>query len=167
MGTYVYSLRKKHVEAKLEGIYPIDVIAYQYAYKESYCRKGEYGYAEQQRMAGRVYSLARKAFEHYIITEVQKINEYYRKDWELSFYATERGAEVDCIIESPKRGTLALEIKSTEAPASVHCRGLRSFKETVPQAELILACRTSMKIKIGDVTVLPWQGALDYLLKEC
>jgi hypothetical protein len=66
MGTYVYSLRKKHVEAKLDGIYPIDVIAYQYAYKESYPRQGEYGYVERQCMAGRVASLAKKARQHYL-----------------------------------------------------------------------------------------------------
>ncbi len=65
MGTYVYSLRKKHVEANLEGIYPIDVVSFEYAYKETYVRQGEYGYASYQRMSGRVYSLAKKAQEHY------------------------------------------------------------------------------------------------------
>jgi len=65
MGAYIYSLRKKHVEANLEGIYPIDVVALEYAYKESYVREGEYGYAAYRRMAGRVYSLATKAKEHY------------------------------------------------------------------------------------------------------
>lgn len=65
MGTYVYSLRKKHVEANLEGIYPIDVISCEYAYKETYVRKGEWGYPEYQRMSGRVCSLAEKAKDHY------------------------------------------------------------------------------------------------------
>jgi hypothetical protein len=65
MGTYVYSLRKKHVEAKLDGIYPIDVISFEYAYKETHVRQGEYGYASYQRMSGRVCSLAKKAQDHY------------------------------------------------------------------------------------------------------
>ncbi len=66
MGTYVYSLRKKHVEAKLDGLYPIDVVAYEYAYKENYTRQGEYGYAQSQCMTGRVNSLAKKARQHYL-----------------------------------------------------------------------------------------------------
>ena len=65
MGTYVYSLRKKHVEANLDAIFPIDVISYEYAYKESFVREGEYGYAEYCRMTGRVLSLAKKARKYY------------------------------------------------------------------------------------------------------
>jgi hypothetical protein len=64
MGIYVYSLRKKHVEATL-GISTIDVVSYEYAYKESFIREGEYGYAAIQRLAGRVSSLAQKAKDHY------------------------------------------------------------------------------------------------------
>jgi hypothetical protein len=65
MGIYVYSLRKKHVEATL-GISTIDVVSYEYAYKESFIREGEYGYAAIQRLAGRVSSLAEKARDHYL-----------------------------------------------------------------------------------------------------
>ena len=61
MGTYVYSLRKKHVEADLQGIWPIDVIAMEYAYKESF------GYRAETRsykmMEGRYSSLAMKAVD--------------------------------------------------------------------------------------------------------
>jgi len=65
MGTYVYSLRKKHVEATLDGIYPIDVIAFEYAYKEYYTSPGDYGHNDMQRMSGRISTLAKKAGNHY------------------------------------------------------------------------------------------------------
>lgn len=66
MGAYVYSLRKKHVEALHDYLFPIDVVAYEYAYKESYVREGEYGYASMQRLSGRTSSMAEKAKQHYM-----------------------------------------------------------------------------------------------------
>ncbi len=50
-------------------------------------------------------------------------------DLVLSFYRTERGAEVDCIIETPAGKTVAVEIKSTENPSSTMLTGLHSFIE--------------------------------------
>lgn len=63
MGTYVYSLRKKHVEANLEGIYPIDVIPLEFGYKESFQYMESAGL---NRLAARLCSLADKACEHYM-----------------------------------------------------------------------------------------------------
>ncbi len=106
-----------------------------------------------------------RVFEHFLLCEIMKINETRRLDLGLSFYRTERGAEVDCIIESPAGRTIALEIKSTSSPTSAHCRGLRSFKQCVPKAELYLACRAPRALQIGHVTILPWCEMLDLLLQ--
>ena len=65
MGTYIYSLRKAHKEARLEGIYPIDVMPLRFAYKLSDPWPGESGYAPYQRMVGRVESQADKAQDHH------------------------------------------------------------------------------------------------------
>ena len=81
------------------------------------------------------------------------MNHYHRLDLVLSFYRTERGAEVDCIIETPAGKILAIEIKST-------------VKEKVPKAQLILGCRVERAQVIKDVKVLPWQEALDYIHRE-
>jgi hypothetical protein len=66
MGTYVYSLRKKHREAKLDGIYPIDVIAFEYAYKESHTIPGDYNHPYMQRLSGRISMMAEKAKVYYV-----------------------------------------------------------------------------------------------------
>jgi predicted AAA+ superfamily ATPase len=102
-----------------------------------------------------------RAFEHFIICEILKLNEYNRLDLSLSFYRTEQGAEVDCVIETPSGRTLALEIKITPYPASAHMRGLRSFIECVPNAECILVCKTPRPVKIGNCTALNWRDVLD------
>ena len=81
----------------------------------------------------------------------------------FSFYRMEKGAEVDCIIETPTGKIVALEIKSTSMPDSPHCSGLYSFKQKVPDTELILICKTSNPIKLKNVLAMPWQDALRYI----
>jgi predicted AAA+ superfamily ATPase len=107
-----------------------------------------------------------RAFEHFMILEIIKLNHYQRLDLVLSFYRTERGAEVDCIVETPAGKTLAIEIKSTVNPTSTMLKGLYSFKEKVPGAQLILACRVDRPQQMKDVAVLPWQEVLDFILRE-
>jgi predicted AAA+ superfamily ATPase len=84
----------------------------------------------------------------------------------LSFYRTERGAEVDCIIETPAGKTMAVEIKSTTNPCAAMLRGLYSFKEKVRDAQLILVCRVERAQVINEVTVLPWQEAIAHICSE-
>ncbi len=107
-----------------------------------------------------------KAFEHFLILEIIKMNHYHRLDLLLSFYRTERGSEVDCIIETPAGKTIALEIKSSSNPSPSMLKGLYSFKEKVPEAKLLLACGIENPRVAGDVTLLPWREALDYIFRE-
>ncbi len=107
-----------------------------------------------------------RAFEHFVILEIIKMNHYNRLDLVISFYRTERGAEVDCIIETPAGKTLALEIKSTTNPTPAMTKGLYSFKEKKPDAQLILGCRVEKAQSMKEVMVLPWQEAIAYILQE-
>lgn len=107
-----------------------------------------------------------RAFEHFLLLEILKLNHYNRLDLVLSFYRTERGAEVDCIIETPRGKIIAVEIKSTTVPSAEMLRGLRSFKQIRTGAELILACRVERAQVMEDVMVLPWQEILAYICAE-
>lgn len=107
-----------------------------------------------------------QAFEHFFICELIRLNDYRRLDLEFSFYRTERGAEVDCIIENPKGKIIAVEIKSTRVPSASHCTGLYSLKQRVPNAELILACQTQKPIKLKEVIGMPWEEALQYIINN-
>ncbi len=106
------------------------------------------------------------AFEHFFILEIVRLNRYFRLDLDISFYRTERGSEVDCIIVTPAGKTIAVEIKSTINPSSSMLKGLFSFKEKVDNAQLILACRVEAAQEMKGVTVLPWQEAIEYIHKE-
>ncbi|MEW5691774.1 MAG: AAA family ATPase [Candidatus Hydrogenedentota bacterium] len=104
-----------------------------------------------------------RLFEQFLVCEIIRMNNYRRADFTISFYRTERGVEVDCIIETPKGKIVALEIKSTRNPDTTHCSGLISFKEKVKEAELILACRIDIPRKLDKVLAYPWETALEYI----
>ncbi len=95
-------------------------------------------------------------FEHFIINEVIRFKHYYKKDFELSFFRTSNGAEVDLIIEDGKN-IYAIEIKSKEAPSKADLKGLFSFKEICPSAELICLSRAKVKRQVDEITIYPWQ----------
>ncbi len=102
-----------------------------------------------------------KTFEHFIIAEIKRMADYKEKEDSYYFYRSSNHAEVDLIIESPNGKTLALEIKANANPDSSSLRGLKSFLEVCPQAELFCICLTPRKRKSGPITFLPWQEIFD------
>ncbi len=106
-------------------------------------------------------------FENYFINEVRRLNSYRRLDLTLSFYRTDAGAEVDLVVQRPGKSWLAMEIKATARPSSSHCSGLLSFADVMPEAELILVCRTDQPqvFRFGKRTVraLPWLDCLNLI----
>ena len=108
-----------------------------------------------------------RAFEHFLINEIMRLNDYLRLDLDISFYRTESGVEVDCVIIHPNGKIRAVEIKSTKSPVPAHCSGLRSFQEAFPQAECILACRAPRPMQLGPFLALPWQDVIEKVSSLC
>jgi predicted AAA+ superfamily ATPase len=101
-----------------------------------------------------------RAFEHFLICEIQRLNDYLRLDLDMTFYRTESGVEVDCVLQSPSGALRAIEIKATRNPAPSHCSGLHSFRECFPEASCVLACCAPRPVQLGPFLALPWQDAL-------
>ena len=103
-------------------------------------------------------------FENFFINEIRRLNSYHRLDLTITFYRTDAGAEVDLVVQRPGKSWLAMEIKATERPSSSLCSGLLSFAEIMPEAELLLVCRTDRPqlFRFGKRTVraLPWLDCL-------
>lgn len=98
-----------------------------------------------------------RAFEHFVLLEILRWNDYARKDLTFSFYRTESGAEVDLIVETPEGRTIAVEIKAKDDVSSTDLRGLRSFAEVRPKTRLVCLGLASYPRKIGEIVILPWQ----------
>jgi uncharacterized protein len=104
-----------------------------------------------------------KAFEHFIILEIIKSNRYKQKDWDLSFYRTAAGAEVDLIIEKPDKSLLAIEIKSKNNPEMSELKGLRSFQDLKPEAKLICVSMNSKNYEDKGISFQNWESFLEEL----
>lgn len=103
-----------------------------------------------------------RVFEHYCILEFVRLHAYKRTEHKIGFFRTRGGAEVDLIQERHGR-IRAIEIKSASNINSSHIRGLNSFAEEFPDAELMLVCCAPHPIQIGKVRCLPFK---DFLNKE-
>jgi len=98
-------------------------------------------------------------FEHFIICEAIRLNEYLRRDFTFSYLVTQGGAEIDLIVERPGDTTLFVEIKSAERIASEHLRHLRDLAAGREGVEALCVCREPRARKEGDITLLPWREA--------
>ena len=96
-----------------------------------------------------------KAFEHFIINEVRAYNSYRRKHFELSFWRTKNGFEVDLIVDR----RVAIEIKSTKMVQQKHLKGLKALQEEGICSQFIVVSQDDETriLKDDKILILPWK----------
>jgi predicted AAA+ superfamily ATPase len=103
------------------------------------------------------------AFEQWLILQIIYLNRALRKNWHLSSYRTEAGAEVDLVIER-EDDILGVEIKSGRSVSRADSRGLFSLAETVgrykPVNMWIVFAGDRRQLLGNRVHVLPYLEAL-------
>jgi uncharacterized protein len=101
-------------------------------------------------------------FEQFIIVELYRLNDYLRKDYRFSFFATQGGLEVDLVVERPGQRTCLVEIKSSTEVREDHLRPLRDLCDEFPEFDAICICRELVPRKVGRISVMPWhQGIVE------
>ena len=104
-----------------------------------------------------------KAFEHFIVTEIYRLNSYFNKDFKLSYLLTKDGVEVDLIIDRPGLPTVLAEIKSTDNADERDTKNVEHFLKDFPNAiGMVLSLDPSPR-KVGNVTIFPWREGLEAL----
>lgn len=102
-------------------------------------------------------------FEAFVIQEVYRLNQYYAKDFRLSFYRTKAGTEVDLIL-SKGRKLILVEIKSSEGIDEVNVRQFaRLSKDFGPTARAYCISRDRLERTVEGVQCMPWQEFLKQL----
>jgi len=101
-----------------------------------------------------------KAFEHFLIIEIYRLNIYLQKEFRLSYLLTKDGAEVDLIMEKSGAPATLIEIKSSTSVDERHTRTLEHFRKDFPRANTYLLSQDPHPKKIGNVRALPWQKGL-------
>ena len=94
-------------------------------------------------------------FEHWVILECFRLNRLLERDFRLSYLLTKDGAEIDLVIERPRRPTLLVEIKSTTQVRPDHVRALRGFGQELSETLSYCLSRDPVDKEIDGVRCLP------------
>lgn len=106
------------------------------------------------------------AFEHFVINEINRLQTYQKKDFQLSYLRTKDGVEVDLIIERPGLPRALVEIKSTENIGPDDVRSLKRLAPDIPNSEAYCLSLDTVPKKIEGVWCLPWRKGIERLLSD-
>lgn len=99
------------------------------------------------------------SLETIFLQSLRAINDYYHLGYDIHFWRTRAGDEVDFVIYGPK-GLHAFEIKRSSQITSKSLKGLRNFGEDYPEAKLYILFLGKQKEYHDRVTALPFEQAL-------
>lgn len=99
------------------------------------------------------------AFEHLIILECHRLNDYLRKDFRFSYYRSQT-LEVDLVIERPGEKILLVEIKSSSLVDDVEINKLEVVSNAFPDCEALILSMETQARKSGKIEILPWKKGL-------
>jgi len=100
--------------------------------------------------------------ETLIFQQIRAQNDYLEKGYQIFYWRTKHGVEVDFILYGPN-GFMAIEVKLSKNLSSKDFNGLRHFKEDYPEVRLYLIYGGNRKEKHGDILVLPIRDFLNEL----
>jgi predicted AAA+ superfamily ATPase len=101
-----------------------------------------------------------RAFEHFILMEILAHRSYRNLGYDVHFWRTKSGLEVDFILGS---GEVAIEVKGTSRVDHAEFRGLRAFVDEHRPRRAILVCNERSPRVQNGVDVLPWHEFLGRL----
>ncbi|MBI3013246.1 MAG: ATP-binding protein [Elusimicrobia bacterium] len=101
-----------------------------------------------------------KAFEHFILMELRAYSSYKNRLFEIHFWRTKSGQEVDFILGN---GEIAIEVKGTNRVDSTELRGLQKFMEDYHPKKAIIVCNEKEPRNHRSIHIMPWRIFLSNL----
>lgn len=101
-----------------------------------------------------------RALEHFIFTELAAHSSYRDLDYEINFWRTKSGQEVDFVLAG---GETAVEVKGTSRVENHDLRGLYAFIEEYRPKKAILVCNEKTERIHGKIRIMPWSSFLSAL----
>ena len=101
-----------------------------------------------------------KAFEHFIFMELVAHSSYNDLDYEINFWRTKSGLEVDFVLG---RGEVAIEIKGTNRVDQRDLRSLTAFGGEYSPKKALVVCNEREERLHGNIRILPWRHFLENL----
>lgn len=101
-----------------------------------------------------------KAFEHFILMEMMAYNSYHEVDFNINFWRTKAGLEVDFILG---KGEVAIEVKGTNRVEKRDLYPLSAFKKDFPAAKAIVVCNEKTERIHDGIRIIPFRKFLSEL----
>jgi len=101
-----------------------------------------------------------KAFEHFILTQIAAHSSYSALEYEINFWRTKSGMEVDFILG---KGEIAIEVKGSSRVDNRDLKSLSAFIQEYSPRKAFVVCNEKAKRVHGQITVIPWRMFLDDL----
>ena len=103
-----------------------------------------------------------RAFEHFILMELQAYNSYRELDLPIRFWRTKTRLECDFVLGFD--GETVVEAKGTQRVRNSDLRGLRAFVQENSPTNALLVCNEQFARTTSDgIRILPWRDFLDRL----
>jgi predicted AAA+ superfamily ATPase len=106
------------------------------------------------------------AFEHLVILEIYRLNQYLNKDFELYYLQTKDGMEIDLILDRPGKPTALIEIKSKSKVNKDDLRHIKRIEPDIKPAESFLFSQDPTPKKIGNTFCLFWQDGIKQIFSR-
>ena len=101
-----------------------------------------------------------RALEHFILMEIMAHRSYSDLDYEVNFWRTKTGLEVDFILG---RGEVAVEVKGTGRIDSSDLHPLKAFIQEYHPRRAYLVCNERTQRIHGDIHIVPWRDFLSMI----
>jgi len=98
-----------------------------------------------------------KAFEHFIICEILRINSYSRSDYHLYHYHTTAGGEVDLVL-TRGREVIAIEIKSTSIVQENEVIKFHKTASALKPTQMYFVSQDPYPVDVDLVSCLHWKS---------
>ena len=101
-----------------------------------------------------------RVFEHFIFQELKAHSHYSGLDYQINYWRTSSGLEVDFILNN---GNVAIEVKGTKEVLPRHLKGLKAFQRDYRPSRIIIISLDEKPRLADDIEVLPWADFLERL----
>ena len=105
------------------------------------------------------------ALETLVFQELRAVNHYHEFGYDICFWRTAAGREVDFILYGP-RGIYAIEVKRSGRTAEGMFAGLKAFEKEYPMARLYFLTGGEKEGWEGNISVMPVWAFLKNAVKE-
>ena len=101
-----------------------------------------------------------KALEHFILMEILAHRAYRDLDYDVNFWRTKSGLEVDFILG---KGEVGIEVKGTSRVDNADLRPIKTFIQEYRPAKALVVCNERAPRVHEDIQILPWRHFLKML----